>query len=86
MIGKIKMICAAVAVAVGAVLAPVAAFAEGSSSSTVSIPQEFTQFDFTSIVSTLASMLIPGIACALGLAGGIWGISLLWRKFRSLGK
>ena len=76
----IKKLC----VGVGAVLAPVLAFAEGSGSGgSFQINSAFSDMDMSSLVTELGSTLFTGLTAAIGLAAGCWGIVLIWRKIKS---
>ena len=41
-------------------------------------------FDCSELFSSLLEVIMPGIAAAIGFAASVWGISLLWRKIRSV--
>lgn len=69
------------ALGVGAVFAPVLAFAEGEGSS-FSINSAFSDMDMSSLVTELGSTLFTGLTAAIGLAAGCWGITLIWRKIK----
>ena len=72
------------AVACAAVVGTSLAFAEGGVS--VNVPADLSSVDFGSFLDTLATNIKGPIGTILGFAAGIWMISLLWRKLRSVAR
>lgn len=62
------------------------AFAEGASSTDVEIPEALSGISFTTLISSLASLVAPAIVGILGLVAGVWVVQFVWRKIRSTGR
>lgn len=73
----IKKIC----FGVGAFLAPVLVFAEGNGD-TFQINSAFSDMDLSGLITSLGNTLFTNISAAIGLAAGIWGLTLIWQKVR----
>lgn len=69
-----------------ALLLPVVAFAEETTGGGIVMNDAFSSMDMSGIISSLATTLFTGVSAAIGLAAGVWGMCLLWRKIRGAAK
>lgn len=67
-----------------AVLLPSLAFAEGEQS--VTIPEAFTNFDFQTLISTMATTVAPILLSILGLAAGVYIVRWCWKMLKGTAK
>ena len=68
-----------------ALLLPASAFAEGSGQS-VTIPDAFTNFDWTTLISTMATTVAPILLSILGLAAGVYIVRWCWKMLKGTAK
>lgn len=73
------------AIALGGVLLPTAAFAEGSGTS-ITVPTDFTGIDWAGFVTTLAGALAPALIAMLGLAAGVFLVRYIWANMKRISK
>lgn len=70
--------------AVPAVLGSAVAFAEDSQSP--SIPDAFTSFDWTSLITSMATTVAPVLLAVLGLAAGVYIVRWCWKMLKGTAK
>lgn len=67
-------------------LATPAIFAEGSGSTSISVPTDFTSIAWADFVTTLAGALAPALIAMLGLAAGVFLVRYIWRNMKSISR
>ena len=67
-----------------AVIAGVASLASAQAPAPVNVA--IPDIDYPGIATSMLSALTPAIVAAIGLGLSIWGISFIYRKFKSMGR
>ena len=50
------------------------------------VPVDIPSIDYPGIATSLLTALTPALVAAIGLGLSIWGISFIYRKFKSMGR